>query len=233
MVAHTGLCLVHRAEIKQLEGAWEAALEEARRAGARFGQGVLNQLACGKALYRQGEIHRLRGERATAEDAYREASRCGFEPQPGLALLRLAQGNGAAAAAAMRRVLGETSKPLKRAALLPAHVEVMLAAGDLEEARSACRELEEISERQGSDVLRAMAAQARGAVALAAGDARAGLVALRQAGHAWQELDAPYEAARVRVLVGWRAGRWATTTRPRWSWRRPAPSSRGWARCRT
>jgi tetratricopeptide (TPR) repeat protein len=233
MVAHTGLCLVHRAEIKQLEGAWEAALEEARRAGARFGQGVLNQLACGKALYRQGEIHRLRGERATAEDAYREASRCGFEPQPGLALLRLAQGNGAAAAAAMRRVLGETSKPLKRAALLPAHVEVMLAAGDLEEARSACRELEEISERQGSDVLRAMAAQARGAVALAAGDARAALVALRQAGHAWQELDAPYEAARVRVLVGWRAGRWATTTRPRWSWRRPAPSSRGWARCRT
>jgi tetratricopeptide (TPR) repeat protein len=92
MVAHNGLCLVHRAEIMQLRGAWGNALAEARRAAERFPQGVLNQLACGKALYRQGEVHRLRGELAAAEEAYREASRCGCEPQPGLALLRLAQG---------------------------------------------------------------------------------------------------------------------------------------------
>ena len=151
MVAHNGLCLVHRAEIMQLRGAWEDALEEARRAAERFTRGVLNQLACGKAHYREGEIHRLRGEFGAAEDAYREASRCGFEPQPGLALLRLAQGNGDAAAAAIRRAVGETTQPLKRAALLPAYVEIMLAVGERERASAGCRELEELAERQESD----------------------------------------------------------------------------------
>ena len=121
----------------QLQGAWADALEEARRAAERwFTEGVLNQLACGKALYRQGEVHRLRGEFEAAEDAYREASRCGCEPQPGLALLRLAQGDRDAAAAAIRRAVGETTEPLRRAALLPAYVEIMLAAGDVEAARS-------------------------------------------------------------------------------------------------
>jgi tetratricopeptide (TPR) repeat protein len=112
MVAHNGLCLVHRAEIMQLAGAWEEALEESRRAAERFTQGVLNELACGKAHYRQGEVHRLRGEFDAAEDAYREASRCGFEPQPGRALLRLAQGDVDAATAAIRRAVGETTLPL-------------------------------------------------------------------------------------------------------------------------
>jgi DNA-binding NarL/FixJ family response regulator len=202
MVAHNGLCLVHRAEIMQLQGAWADALEEARRAAESFTRGVLNQLACGKALYRQGEVHRLRGELAAAEDAYRDASRCGCEPQPGLALLRLAQGNADAAAAAIRRVVGETTAPLKRAALLPAYVEVMLAAGDVEAARSACRQLEQSSEHVANEVLAAMSAQARGALALADGDEQAALVALRDALAVWQELEAPYDAARARVLVG-------------------------------
>jgi DNA-binding NarL/FixJ family response regulator len=202
MVAHNGLCLVHRAEIMQLRGAWGNALAEARRAAERFPQGVLNQLACGKALYRQGEVHRLRGELAAAEEAYREASRCGCEPQPGLALLRLAQGTPDAAAAAIRRVAGETTEPLRRAALLPAYVEIMLTVGDVEAAHSACRELEQISEHQGNEVLGAMSAQARGALVLAEGDARAALVVLRHALAVWQELEAPYEAAHVRVLVG-------------------------------
>jgi DNA-binding CsgD family transcriptional regulator len=201
MVAHNGLCLVHRAEIMQLQGAWGDALEEARRAAERFTQGVLNQLACGKACYRQGEIHRLRGEFAAAEEAYREASRCGCEPQPGLALMRLAQGDRDAAAAAIRRVVGETTEPLKRAALLPAYVEIMLAVGDVEIARTACGQLEEIAERQGSDLLGAMSAHARGATALTEGDTQAALVALRNAWRVWQELEAPYEAARARVLV--------------------------------
>jgi DNA-binding NarL/FixJ family response regulator len=202
MVAHNGLCLVHRAEIMQLQGAWADALEEARRAAQRFTQGVLNELACGKALYRQAEVHRLRGEPAAAEEAYREASRCGCEPQPGLALLRLAQGNADAAAAAMSRVVGEATEQLDRALLLPAYVQIMLAVADVEEARGACLELEQIADRQGSDVLYAMAAQARGEVALADGDAWAALVALRRAGQTWQELEAPYDAARVRVLIG-------------------------------
>jgi DNA-binding NarL/FixJ family response regulator len=201
MVAHTGVCLVHRAEIMQLQGAWDAALEEARRAGERFADGVLNERVCGKAFYRQGEVHRLRGELGAAEASYREASRRGYEPQPGLALLRLMEGKRDAAAAAMRRVLDEASLARARAALLPAFVEIMLAAGEVEEARGACRELEAISAAHRSDMLRAMSAQARGALALAEGDPHAALAALREAWTAWQELEAPYEAARVRVLV--------------------------------
>jgi DNA-binding CsgD family transcriptional regulator len=201
MVAHTGVCLVHRAEIMQLQGAWDAALEEARRAGERFAKGVLNERVCGNAYYRQGEVHRLRGERSAAEESYREASRRGYEPQPGLALLRLAEGKGDAASSAISRVLDEASQPRARAALLPAYVELMLAAGEVEAARAACRELEKISEGHRSDQLRAMSAQARGALALADGEPQVALVALREAWHAWQELEAPYEAARVRVLV--------------------------------
>jgi DNA-binding CsgD family transcriptional regulator len=201
MVAHTGVCLVHRAEVMQLQGAWQAALEEVRRASKRLRHGVLNQRSAGSALYRQGEIQRLQGEFSAAEEAYRAASRLGFEPQPGLALLRLAQGNGAAAAAAIKRVADETEKPLERAALLPACVEIMLAVGDLEEARHASCEIDKISETHASDLLRALAAQAGGAVLLAEGDARAALGSLRRALSTWLGLEAPYEAARTRVLL--------------------------------
>jgi len=185
----------------QLHGAWREALEEARRAGERSAQGV-SQAAAAQAFYRQGEVHRLQGEFAAAEEAYRGASRCGWEPQPGLALLRLAEGNNHAAAAAIRRVVDETAEPLKRARLLPAYVEIMLAVGDAQEARSACRELEEISAVYRSGMLGAIAAHAWGALDLAEGDTRAALVALRHAWQVWQELKAPYEAARVRVLLG-------------------------------
>jgi DNA-binding NarL/FixJ family response regulator len=201
MVAHNGLCLVHRAEVMQLRGAWDDALAEARRASERFTEGVLNELACGKALYRAGEVHRLRGEVAAADAAFRAAHRCGCEPQPGLALLRLAEGKVSDAAAAIRRVLGEVHQPLERAELLPAYVEIMLALGDVEQARAGCAELEAIAERQGNDVLAAMAAQAEGAVALAGGDPTTALAALRRALVVWQELGARYETARARRSV--------------------------------
>ena len=130
-----------------------------------------------------------------------EASRCGFEQQPGLALLRLAQGEVDAATAAIRTAVGETTQPLKRAGLLPSYVEVMLAAGEFERARGACRELE-IAGRQASDVLGAIAAHARGAVAVAEADAPNALATLRQALEAWRELPAPYEVAGVRLPIG-------------------------------
>ena len=202
MVAHNGLCLVHRAELMTIGGAWAAALEELRLVGERFRRGVLNQRALGHAAYREGEIHRLQGQLRDAETAYKEAARFGREPQPGMALLRLAQGKGAAAAATIGRALDETKLPLRRAALLPAGVEIALALGDLKGARAASDELDGIAERQQSDLLRATAAHARGAVALAEGDADRAIAALREAWTTWQELEAPYEAARARVLLG-------------------------------
>jgi DNA-binding NarL/FixJ family response regulator len=187
---------VHRAEILQLHGAWQDALDEARRAAGRVTR------AAGQAAYRRGELHRLRGEVAQAEDAYREANRHGAEPQPGLALLRLAQGNVDAALAAMGRALSEVSDPVARIRLLPAAVEIMLAAGEHDEARRACEELAQLEPRFTSALLAALAAGARGALDLADGDARAALAALRRAERAWDDIGAPYERARVRVLIG-------------------------------
>jgi ATP/maltotriose-dependent transcriptional regulator MalT len=201
MVAFSGACMVHRAEIMELHGAWRSALQEAQQARQRCEQGN-NQFTAAQAFYRQGEVHRLLGEFSVAEEAYRDASRYGWEPQPGLALLRLAQGNHDAAAAAIRRVVDETTPPLKRARLLPAYVEIMLSEGDAGEARKACQELQEISIRYESTMLDAMVAQAQGAVDLNGGDARAALLSLRRAWRAWQELEVPYEVARVRVHLG-------------------------------
>jgi ATP/maltotriose-dependent transcriptional regulator MalT len=157
--------------------------------------------AAGIAYYRQAELLRLRGEFAAAEQSYREASGFGWEPQPGLAQLRLAQGNRDVALAAIRRASAEITEPLKRAALLPAYVEIALEAGEVEEAYAACSELEELAGRYESAMLAAMVAYSRGAVALAQGDAHAALVALRGAHQTWLGLDAPYEVARTRTLV--------------------------------
>ena len=200
MVAFTGRCLVHRAEILQLDGSWPDALAEARRAGDRFVE--TRNPAAGLARYRQGELLRLQGEFAAAERAYKEASGFGWEPQPGLAQLRLAQGRLDAAVAAIRRAEAATSLLLERARLLPAFVEIMLAAGENEAARRACIELEELAQGFDSAMLAALLAHAQGAVHIAEGDAQAALVALRRAGELWQALEAPYETARTRVLVG-------------------------------
>jgi len=201
MVTYTGECHVYRAEILLQRGQWGEAIDEARRASARLADGAGSAIE-GAAYYQQGEVHRLRGAFAAAEDAYRAASAKGREPQPGLALLRLAQGDSAAAAAATRRALSETTHPFRRARLLPAHIEVMLAAGHLDEAREACGELAEIAEEWGAVTLATVVAQQRGAIELAAGQAEEALPRLREAWQRWKTLDMPYEIARTRALLG-------------------------------
>jgi DNA-binding CsgD family transcriptional regulator/tetratricopeptide (TPR) repeat protein len=200
LLAFTGRCLVHRAQLMRLQGAWDDALKETERARRRF-ERAMNRAAAAKGEYLRGDVHRLRGEFAAAEDAYRRASELGLEPQPGWALMRLAQGDPDAAAASLRRSLAETDEPLRRAGLLPAQIEVTVALGNVEEARTACDELEEICAGCDTEMLRATLAHARGAVELAAGDAAAALATLRNAARLWQELEAPYEAARARMLV--------------------------------
>lgn len=126
----------------------------------------------------------------------------GHVPQPGLALLRLGQGQVRTAIAAIRTALDQAQDRVARSQLLAAFVEIVLAAGDVPPARAAADEVAKTADDIGAPLMRAVAASAQGAVLLAEGDARAALTALRRAWSAWQELEAPYEAGRVRVLVG-------------------------------
>ncbi|HEV7656700.1 MAG TPA: LuxR C-terminal-related transcriptional regulator [Mycobacteriales bacterium] len=199
--AYSGVCRIHRAELLRLGGAWSDAAREARLACEQLTQGYGAGLA-GAAFYELAEVLRLLGETTDAEDAYRRASQYGWETQPGLALLRLAQGRADLAGAAIRRSLGERTDPLERSHLLPAQIEIMLAAGDADAARAGATELAAIARQHDRPALSARSAHGQGAVDLGDGRAQVALPALRQACQLWRELDAPYEEARVRVLVG-------------------------------
>jgi len=200
LVPYRGECLAHRAEIFRLRGRWPEAIDEAR--GAYDALAEAKGAERGMAAYALAELHRLRGEIADAEDAYRLASEHGRASHPGLALLRLAQRQGEAARAVIDRVLAEPTRGRHRVDVLVAAVEILLALGDASGARRAADELKTIAGARSSEWLCAMAASADGAVHLVEGRAGQALEPLREALRIWRDLDAPYEAARVRVLVG-------------------------------
>ena len=206
MIPFRGQCLVHRSEILTFCGEWTSALEEAERSCEWFRERT--ERASGRALYQLGEIHRLRGELDRADDLYREAGNNGLEPQPGLSLLRLAQGDVGTATAAIRRVVDEASDRqgpragTPRATVLGPYVEIMVAAGELESARAGAEELLRVAGDVDAPLLLAQAAQAAGTVALADGQPGEALKQLRVAWRIWQQLEAPYEAARARALIG-------------------------------
>ena len=201
LVPYRGNCLVHRCELMALEGAWTDAMEVARQA-CDYLSGPVTWDTLGSAHYQLGELQRLRGEFVEAEESYRRASEAGRRPEPGLALLRLAQGRVDVATGVLRRALDETPEPPARSRILPAYIETMIASGDVGLARAGADELGQVAELLDAPYLRALAASAEGAVLLAEGDARSALRTLRVAGSAWRVLDAPYETARVQVLAG-------------------------------
>jgi DNA-binding CsgD family transcriptional regulator/tetratricopeptide (TPR) repeat protein len=201
LVGFAGACHVHRAELMELGGAWQDSIDEARLAQSRLAA-TKDPHAGAAALYQEAEIHRLRGDLAEAEDAYARASSRGRDPLPGLALLRMAQGRRDDAVQAMRRIVATTRDPWQRARYLPAHVEIMLAAGCVDEARAGVAELTELAQSCGGDVLRAIADQARASLHLYDGDAHAAVEPARSALLLWQRIGAPYLVARLHVLIG-------------------------------
>jgi len=198
LVPYRGNCQVHRAEVLLLRGRWDDACGEATQAQERLA-GVP---AAADAHYQCAEVHRLRGETVEAEAAYRQASDLGRSPQPGLCLLRLAQGQVDTAVAGIRRLLEETTERVLRARMLDAAVEVLLAAGDVAAARSAADELSGHAAAFKAPFLHATAAYASGSVLLAERNPNGACETLRRAADAWRALDVPYEHARSRMLLG-------------------------------
>lgn len=202
-----GLCRVHRAEIIRLRGAWAEAEQEAKQACTELIDHGLPAFAA-DGFNEVGEIRLRMGDLAAAEQAFQQASELGRDPEPGLALLRLAQGDVDAAMSLIRRSLAERPEPLHRLQRLPAQVEIAVAAGDTETAERATAELEEIAQRYGSDAMHAAAASARARVQLERGEVDAAMDSSRRGWQLWRQIDAPYEAALARLSLGlaYRAG---------------------------
>jgi len=201
LVPFRGQCLVHRAQLLRLRGLWPEAMDEIGGACQRLSESP-GHPALGEAHYQRAELHRLRGEVGRAEAAFGEADQCGRSPLPGLALLQLMRGDAAGAAAAIRVCLDQTDEPMARASLIPAYVEIHVAAREVRMAWVAAEELEVIATGVSMPMLDAVAALCTGAVLLAEGDAGPALRTLRRSSEIWRELGVPYELGRARELVG-------------------------------
>ena len=201
LLAFTGQCAVHRGQLLRLHGEWSRALEEFELAGQRYAR-IGAPDAAGLAAYEAGEVLRLRGDVAAADAAYERSGDHGFDPQPGLALLWLADGKLPAALSTVERLLGEPGGPVQRCRLLPAAVEVLVAAGQVDRAREVSVELEQLAGAFECAPLEAAAAHAVGSVEVASGDPAGALPYLRKAQQLWARVDVPYEQARARALAG-------------------------------
>ena len=196
-IVFRGQCLIYRAELMRFHGDWTTAADEVQRARLVLAGPPINP-AIGEAHYEEAELHRLRGRFDEAERAYAEGSAFGRRPEPGLALLRLAQGRAASARGMIARALEEEPDDPR---LLEAAVTIALGRGDDVEARSFVDRLKRSAGTTVPALLEAIAARAEGQVLLAEGEPREALRALRAAFGLWQQLDAPYDAARVRVSI--------------------------------
>ena len=201
LVPFTGQCAVHRGQIMALRGAWAQALEEFGLAVDRYAVANASQ-ACGLALAERGDVLRMRGEYAAADAAYEQAGTFGYEAQPGLALLRLAQGRVDAAQSSVNRLMAETHGAVNRARLLPAAVRVLLATGEVDRAQESVDELRSVAASFACAAVTAESEDATGLVRMARGDAAGALPHLRAARRGWERLQCPYRAAQSQSAVG-------------------------------
>lgn len=201
LVTYTGQCAVHRGQIMRVRGAFNAAVEEFELSVPRY-LAAATPLAAGLAMDECGNVLRILGDLPAAAKSFERSIALGHDPQPNLALLWHAHGRTFDAASAIHRLLAEPRDPVHRSQLLPASVEILLAAGEVDEAAAVSRELTVIAEAFGCTALEAMAAYAAGSVLVAEGQASQAVPTLRRAQRLWQELEAPYETARTRTLIG-------------------------------
>lgn len=201
LIPFRGQCLVRRAEILQLNGEWANAIHEVQKACKLLSEPP-GETATGEAYYRQGEIFRLQGRLSEALEMFRIASKWGRNPQPGLALLRLMQGQFDTARAAIQQLENEKKDPITRSRILPAYVEIMLLVSEQTKAQKATDELMEIASRMHADYLLAVALYTKGNTLLHSDKINPALECLKESWQLFNQTKAVYESARARILLG-------------------------------